>query len=62
MKTFTTEYAAAHFDEVLAVVQRGDSVLLVADGQPVARVLRAGIDDDEAHVPDNEVEEAFHGD
>jgi antitoxin (DNA-binding transcriptional repressor) of toxin-antitoxin stability system len=61
MKTVTTEYAAAHLEELLTLVALGESVLLSMNGRPVARLLRID-DDDTAEVPASEVEEAFYGD
>jgi prevent-host-death family protein len=62
MITVTSDYAAAHLDELLEGVARGESVLIARHGQPVARLMRVHPEDDEAHVPVHEVDEAFHGD
>jgi len=62
MTTVTTDYAAAHLDELLERVTRGESVWIARDGQPIARLIRVHPEDDEAHVPGHEVDEAFHGD
>ncbi|ESQ15507.1 MAG TPA: hypothetical protein DDY14_01280 [Chromatiaceae bacterium] len=61
MQTFTTDYAVQHFDELLALVENGETILLFTAGRPVARLLPTRADGD-ADVPSAEVEEAFYGD
>lgn len=61
MKTFTTDYAARHLQELIDLALQGEMILLSLNGDPVARLLP--IDDDTAsEVPPSEVEEAFYGD
>jgi antitoxin (DNA-binding transcriptional repressor) of toxin-antitoxin stability system len=61
MKTFTTEYAAQHLDELLGLALRGEVILLSLNGSPIARLVP--IDDESgSEVPPSEVEEAFYGD
>lgn len=62
MTTVSDEYAAAHFNELLSRVTRGESILITSEGEPVARLISVQPEDDEAHVPGHEVDEAFHGD
>jgi prevent-host-death family protein len=61
MQRFTTDYAAAHLDQLLALVQQGEPVTLTAQGVDVARLVPVD-DDSGAEVPTSEVEEAFYGD
>jgi prevent-host-death family protein len=61
MQTVTTEYAAAHLEELIERVSRGETVQIATAGAPVARVIRIE-DEGDAEVPAYEVEEAFHGD
>jgi prevent-host-death family protein len=61
MQTVTTEYAAAHLDELIERVAQGESVALSVGGRPVARLVRIELDQDQ-EVPAAEVEEAFYGD
>lgn len=65
MQTVTAEYAAQHLAELIDQARAGEEFVIVLGGTPVARLVR--IDDwdaqqDEAHAPDEEVDEAFHGD
>jgi antitoxin (DNA-binding transcriptional repressor) of toxin-antitoxin stability system len=61
MKTFTTDYAAQHLDELIDLALQGQVILLSLNGDPVARLIP--IDDESgAEVPPAEVEEAFYGD
>ena len=61
MQTVTTEYAAAHLDELIDRVVAGESIALSLDGRLVARLVRIE-HDGEQEVPAAEVEEAFYGD
>jgi prevent-host-death family protein len=65
MQTVTVEYAGQHLAELIDQAREGEEFVIVQGGTPVARLVR--IDDldahqDEAHAPDEEVDEAFHGD
>lgn len=61
MKTVSVEYAARHLELLLLLVAQGETVILVQDDRPVARLVRVQ-DDDGSEVPPSEVEEAFYGD
>jgi hypothetical protein len=61
MKTFTTDYAAQHLDELIDLALQGQVILLSLNGDPVARLIPVD-DDSGAEVPPSEVEEAFYGD
>ncbi|MGD8207826.1 MAG: hypothetical protein PVH47_07095 [Thiohalocapsa sp.] len=62
MTTVTTDYAARHLDELLALVARGETVFLSRDGLRVAMLLPVDDASSAAEVPLAEVEEAFYGD
>lgn len=61
MQTFSTDYASQHFEELLAQVAQGETLLLIRNGKPLARLVPFG-GEDGAEVPPSEVEEAFYGD
>lgn len=61
MQTVTTDYAAAHLEELIERVVQGESITLSRHGRPVARLVRIEQDADQ-EVPAAEVEEAFYGD
>ncbi|WP_295887704.1 type II toxin-antitoxin system Phd/YefM family antitoxin [uncultured Thiohalocapsa sp.] len=61
MQTVTTDYAAAHLEELIERVVQGESITLSMHGRPVARLVRIEQDADQ-EVPAAEVEEAFYGD
>ena len=65
MQTVTPEYAAQHLAELLDRARGGEDIVIADGSKPIARLVP--IDDwdaqqDEAHAPDEEVDEAFHGD
>jgi prevent-host-death family protein len=65
MQTLTPEYAAQHLAELIDRARGGEEIVIAQGGRPVVRLVP--IDDwdeyqDEAHAPDEEVDEAFHGD
>ena len=65
MHTVEPRYAADHFHALLEAVKKGAEILVVDNGRPVARIVpvREGDEDwDDANVPREEVEQAFHGD
>jgi prevent-host-death family protein len=65
MHTVEPRYAADHLPALLEAVKKGAEILVVDKGRPVARMVpaREGDEDwDDAHVPWEEVEQAFHGD
>ena len=61
MKTFTTDYAAQHLDELIDLALQGQEILLSVNGEPRARLMPI-YDECGAEVPPSEVEEAFYGD
>jgi len=65
MQTVTVEYAGQHLAELIDQAREGQEFVIVQGGTPVARLVRIddwGAHQDEAHAPDEEVDEAFHGD
>jgi prevent-host-death family protein len=63
MQTFTPEYAAQHLVELIDRARRGEEIVIDQAGTPVVRLVPIDDwDEDEAHAPDEEVDEAFHGD
>jgi prevent-host-death family protein len=65
MQTVSPEYAAQHLAELIERARGGEEIVIAAGTKPIARIVP--IDDrdaqhDEAHAPDEEVDEAFHGD
>lgn len=65
MQTVTPEYAAQHLAELIDRARDGEEIVIVQGGSPIARLVRTDDWDaqqDEAHAPDEEVDEAFHGD
>jgi antitoxin (DNA-binding transcriptional repressor) of toxin-antitoxin stability system len=67
MKTVSPEYAAGHLPELLEEVGAGEEILIAAEGRPLARlspVAPEGQSDEHTgpEAPDEEVEQAFHGD
>lgn len=61
MKTVTADYAAEHLDQLLDLVEQGETIVLSTGGRPVAKLVRIHLDED-PEVPASEVEEAFYGD
>ena len=61
MKTVSVDDAARQLDQMLLLVEKGESVVLTRDGRAVARLVGVR-DGDGDEVPASEVEEAFHGD
>jgi prevent-host-death family protein len=65
MQTVTPEYASHHLAELIERARAGEEIIIARGGMPIARLVP--IEDraeqnDEAHAPDEEVDEAFHGD
>jgi prevent-host-death family protein len=65
MQTVTAEYASQHLDDLIDQARGGEEIVIARAGMLIARLVP--IDDwdeqhDEAHAPDEEVDEAFHGD
>jgi len=67
MKTVSPEYAAGHLLELLEEVGAGEEILIAVEGRPLGKLLGVGqgAGSDEPvgpEAPDEEVEQAFHGD
>jgi len=65
MHSVSPEYAAQHLTELIERARRGEEIVIAIGTRPLARLVP--IEDwddalDEAHAPDEEVDEAFHGD
>jgi prevent-host-death family protein len=65
MQTVSPEYAAQHLPELIDRARGGEEIVIARVGTPIARLVPIddrGAQQDEAHAPDEEVDEAFHGD
>lgn len=65
VQTFSPDYAAQHLEDLIARARSGEEIVIAQAGTPVARLVPIQGSDpehDEAHAPDAEVDEAFHGD
>jgi antitoxin (DNA-binding transcriptional repressor) of toxin-antitoxin stability system len=63
MQTVTQEYAAKHLAELIEQVLGGADIMIAEGGIPVVRLTAIHHGDaNETHAPDEEVDEAFHGD
>ena len=65
MQTVTPEYAAQHLAELIEQARGGEEIVIAQGGTPIARLVPIDAWDaqqEEAHAPDEEVDEAFHGD
>ncbi len=65
MQTVTLQYASRYLAELIDRARGGEEIVIAQGGVPIARLLPVDEWDgqhDEAHAPDEEVDEAFHGD
>ena len=65
MQTGTRECASHHLGERIDQGRAGEEIIMARGGMPIARLVPVedrAEQNDEAHAPDEEVDEAFHGD
>jgi prevent-host-death family protein len=65
MQTVSPEYAAQHLAELIERARAGEEIVIAQGSRPVARLVPIedwDQQDEEAHAPNEEVDEAFHGD
>jgi prevent-host-death family protein len=65
MPSLSPAYAAEHLEDLIERARSGEEIVIAKAGIPVARlvpILGSDPQPDEAHAPDAEVDQAFHGD
>ncbi|HSQ08621.1 MAG TPA: type II toxin-antitoxin system prevent-host-death family antitoxin [Chromatiaceae bacterium] len=65
MQRFSPDYASEHLEDLIERARSGEDIVIAEAGIPVARlvpILGSDSQPDEAHAPDSEVDQAFHGD
>ena len=65
MQRFSPDYASEHLEDLIERARSGEEIVIAQAGIPVARlvpILGPDPQPDEAHAPDAEVDQAFHGD
>jgi prevent-host-death family protein len=65
MQSFSPDYASEHLEDLIERARSGEEIVIAQAGIPVARlvpILGPDPQPDEAHAPDSEVDQAFHGD
>jgi prevent-host-death family protein len=65
MQSFSPDYASEHLEDLIERARSGEDIVISQAGIPVARlvpILGSDPQPDEAHAPDAEVDQTFHGD
>jgi len=65
MQSFSPDYASEHLEDLIERARSGEEIVIAQAGIPVVRlvpILGSDPQPDEAHAPDAEVDQAFHGD